>query len=308
MATHTKYFAVVFGKNMADNVGRALDSLLGQTLSPARIIVVDDGSTDDTPNILRRYEAQFGADSIQVIQWPESAYDLRRLPFLWNSALDAAAPYLTDDDYLLLGADDDVYERGYAEFLIEQMCADERLVLTSGNVSDWPSAPKGAAVQGGGRMHSWRFMRRVGCRYQTSYGYESQMLYKAAQLGYKLHCFNDVKVIHLRKLGAVHRFHEWGLGMACAGYLPLFVLARLAMSLLFYSRVIPRSAALKMTWDYFIARLSPPKNDLAFKKWSDSDPALVDWLRRSQSTSAGSLSDHFLKAKSFFGGESRAMK
>jgi glycosyltransferase involved in cell wall biosynthesis len=36
-------------------LGEALESLLAQTLQPAEIILVDDGSTDSTPAIARRY-------------------------------------------------------------------------------------------------------------------------------------------------------------------------------------------------------------------------------------------------------------
>lgn len=44
--------------NRAALVSRAIDSALGQTYPSLDVIVVDDGSTDDTPNILRRYEAE----------------------------------------------------------------------------------------------------------------------------------------------------------------------------------------------------------------------------------------------------------
>lgn len=43
-------------------IARAIDSVLSQTLLPDEIIVVDDGSTDDTADILRSYE-----DKIQTI-------------------------------------------------------------------------------------------------------------------------------------------------------------------------------------------------------------------------------------------------
>lgn len=44
-------------------VGAAIDSLLEQTRRPAQIIVVDDGSTDDTSSVLKRYAGQITAIS-----------------------------------------------------------------------------------------------------------------------------------------------------------------------------------------------------------------------------------------------------
>ena len=44
--------------NSEDVIRRSLDSLLNQTYQNLEIIVVDDGSTDKTPDILRDYQAQ----------------------------------------------------------------------------------------------------------------------------------------------------------------------------------------------------------------------------------------------------------
>lgn len=41
--------------NAAATLGESLDSVLSQDLPPKQIIVVDDGSTDDTPEIARRF-------------------------------------------------------------------------------------------------------------------------------------------------------------------------------------------------------------------------------------------------------------
>jgi glycosyltransferase involved in cell wall biosynthesis len=42
--------------NGAAYIGQAIESVLGQTLAPDEVLVVDDGSTDSTAEIVRRYQ------------------------------------------------------------------------------------------------------------------------------------------------------------------------------------------------------------------------------------------------------------
>ena len=55
--------AIVATCNRAHYLGEALDSVLGQTVAPAQIIVVNDGSTDATADVLGRY-----AGRVEVIE------------------------------------------------------------------------------------------------------------------------------------------------------------------------------------------------------------------------------------------------
>jgi glycosyltransferase involved in cell wall biosynthesis len=51
----------------SDTIGRAVDSVAKQTLLPAEVILVDDGSGDNTPEILLQLQRDYGKDWIEVI-------------------------------------------------------------------------------------------------------------------------------------------------------------------------------------------------------------------------------------------------
>lgn len=50
--------AVITTFNRAGTVARAIDSALSQELPPAEIVVIDDGSTDETSNVIKSYGAK----------------------------------------------------------------------------------------------------------------------------------------------------------------------------------------------------------------------------------------------------------
>ncbi len=54
----TSVTAIIATYNRAHYLAEALDSVLGQTTPPAQVIVVNDGSTDQTADVLRRYDGR----------------------------------------------------------------------------------------------------------------------------------------------------------------------------------------------------------------------------------------------------------
>ncbi len=54
--------------NRATLLPRSLDSVLAQTVSDWEIVVIDDGSTDDTPAVTERYRARLGDRLVRVRQ------------------------------------------------------------------------------------------------------------------------------------------------------------------------------------------------------------------------------------------------
>ena len=61
----TDYLIVSPGRNEAEFMQKTLDSVIAQTIRPLKWIIVDDGSPDESPEILTEYESKY--DWIEVI-------------------------------------------------------------------------------------------------------------------------------------------------------------------------------------------------------------------------------------------------
>lgn len=82
--------------NRAHTLRRAVDSVLRQTLSDWELIVVDDGSTDDTPALLEEYQD----GRIRMIRHPEN----RGVTAAKNTAFDA----MRGEWFTVLDSDDEL--------------------------------------------------------------------------------------------------------------------------------------------------------------------------------------------------------
>jgi glycosyltransferase involved in cell wall biosynthesis len=242
------WFAIIPVKDGEETIRDAIYSLINQSIKPSYIIVVDDGSIDNTPNILKDINSKY--NKVHVITLPDKGYDIRRIVHNWNRALEYAdsLPYV---DYQFISADDCIFPNNYVEYLINKMKENSRLVIVSGsrelNIKTKIKVPEGA-----GRLIDNKFFRSIGNRYPPYYGYESWILFKALQLGFEIKIFPEITYKHARKFGSKHNFIEYGASMRCLGYTTLFVIGRSMRNILF-GRDIPIKASLKMIYDYIFA-------------------------------------------------------
>ncbi len=242
------YYAIVTCRNSESEIESAVNSLLRQTIKPRYIIVVDDGSTDNTHNILERLKLK--NDNIYVITNPDLGYNIGRVVKNWNNAINLARDLnLEVTDYHMISTDDTHFEEFYAEKLMHDMDSDNRIAVSSGNYDNNSyTTPHGA-----GRFVRNSFFNNVlGC-YPEKMGYESVILQMSLYHGFKNVVNNDARFSHTRQLGANHHFYEFGASMRTLGYHPLFVLGRF-MQCFLTGRPIGRIGAIRMLYYYLSYR------------------------------------------------------
>ena len=215
------YFAIVTCRNSEIEIENAINSLLKQSAKPRYIIVVDDGSTDNTNRILQGLKLK--NKNIYIITNPDLGYDIGRVVKNWNSAIDFAKnTNLEPTDYHMISTDDTHYEELYADKIMSQMDYDDKIAISSGNYdNNTYTTPHGA-----GRFVRSSFFDNVLGRYPEKMGYESVILQLSLYHGFKNVVNNDARFSHTRPLGTNHQFYEFGASMRTLGYHPLFVLGR----------------------------------------------------------------------------------
>jgi len=129
-AVHGPVIAVIPARDEAEGIGRAVSSLLAQTLTPPlQVIVVDDGSTDGTDDVALRAAEECGARARLTV--------LRGMPpapgwtgKLWAMSQGVAAACARQPDFLLLTDADIEYAPGEVAALAAK-AESERLDLVS---------------------------------------------------------------------------------------------------------------------------------------------------------------------------------
>ena len=116
--------------NQAEYLCQALDSILDQTLRDYELIVVNDGSTDETPRILYEYQKRHG---IIVIH-----QENQRLPLALNSGFRMARGY-----YLTWTSSDNIMKSHMLEVLVDAL---ERRADLGLVYADWEVIDKSGRV------------------------------------------------------------------------------------------------------------------------------------------------------------------
>lgn len=236
MSDPRSYVVISPGRNEADYMRRTLDSMVAQEECPALWVIVDDGSTDDSPAILAEYTEQY--DWIRVVSREDRGR--RAVGPGVIEAFYAGLETVDLDDYTYLcklDLDLDLPPRYFAG-LMDRMEANPRVGTCSGKT--WYLGPNGEHISEGigdeMSIGASKFMR-VSC-FQQIGGFVREVMWdgidchKARQLGWIAVSWNDeeLQFEHLRPMGSsqqnIHagrRRH--GFGQYYMGTHPLFLIA-----------------------------------------------------------------------------------
>ena len=211
----TKIGVVIPARNEEKNIGQTLDCLLKQTRKPDMIVVVDDGSTDKTAEIV-------GSFGVHVIRLANRGYNAVGRPVLAevsNSGfrfLDEVGGF----DYIMKLDAEQLLLNDYIEKIISRMEKDDRIVVSSGVVAgEFSRSPRGS-----GRVYRFKFLRDIGFL-PVNYGWDGYPVAKALTMGYKVDVFRDLVTFGQRstKLSAL-KLYFCGKGMKALGYDPIYLL------------------------------------------------------------------------------------
>ena len=215
---------------------RTLDSVVAQSARPALWIIVDDGSTDATPDILAQYAAAH--DWITVVHNPDRGHravgpgvieafyvgldtvDLDRFRYLCKLDLDLELPV------------------GYFGRLIERMQADPRIGTCSGKPYFRAASGRMISEKCGDEMSvGMTKFYRTDC-FQAIGGFVREVMWdaldchKARQLGWIARSWDepDLRFVHLRAMGSSQKSiltgrRRHGFGQYYMGSDPLYFIA-----------------------------------------------------------------------------------
>lgn len=231
-----RYVVISPCRNEAEYMRRTLDSMVAQTLTPALWVIVDDGSTDETPQILAEYAAQH--DWIKVVPKPDRGHRAVGPGVIEAFYVGLETVAMEDFDYLCkLDLDLDL-PSGYFEILIDRMEADPRIGTCSGKAYFHNAAGELVSEGIGDEMSlGMTKLYSVAC-FQQIGGFVREVMWdgidchKARQLGWTPVSWDDpeLRFEHLRAMGSSQKSvftgrRRHGFGQYYMGTHPLFLFA-----------------------------------------------------------------------------------
>ena len=232
------YILITPAKNEEKNLAKCISSVTNQTVKPVLWVIIDDGSTDNTPEIIK--EAKEKNDWIQSITLEEGIRDLGvHYSHICKKGFEFAFEHCKEHDikYNHIGLiDADVHlEEAYFEDLMKEFEKDSKLGIASGETMSIAGERVVHAKQredlptGAARLWREECFEETG-GYFSTYAADSVSNIKAKLRGWKVRRFKEYKFTQARMTAsATGLWRGWKKLGESAYYLdihPLFVFVK----------------------------------------------------------------------------------
>lgn len=273
-----KYVVVTPVRDEQDYLEFTIDSMVRQTIRPLEWVIVNDGSTDKTAQIIDGYARQF--------PWIRALHRQDRGYRKWGAgiieAFYAGFDALTCIDWQFMGKlDGDLsFEPTYFESMWEKFADDTGLGIAGGYLYHLDNGRKTIEqhprfhVRGGAKIYRRECWDALGGLW-VGPGSDTVDEVKANMLNWSTKSFMDLQIQHHRWTGAA--YGRWG-GLVkngktdyVSGYHPLFLLAKACARLLKAPYLV---GSIALVYGYIQAQVERiPRVD---------DPELIRYLQRQQ--------------------------
>jgi poly-beta-1,6-N-acetyl-D-glucosamine synthase len=231
------YVVITPVRNEQENLRQTIESMVGQTLRPAKWVIVNDGSSDATGKIADDASARY--DWIRVVHRMDRGF---RKPGggVVEAFRDGYRLVEKDQWNFIVKLDGDLsFDAHFFFNALERFSEDSRLGIGGGTicskhgeqlVAEWRGDPP-FHVRGATKIYRSECWRQLGFLYPVP-GWDTLDEIKANMLGWRTYSFTDLKLLHHRRAGeADGTWFNWfknGRANYISGYHPMFMLLKCA--------------------------------------------------------------------------------
>jgi len=286
-----KYIIITPAKNEAKYIEQTINSIKKQALQPKKWIIVNDGSSDPTQEIVERHMVDY--DRIVLINKKKTSVKRRRGQGVVEAFYEGYNQCANEDyDYVVKLDSDLRLDEDYFKKIFERFEREPKLGIASGVsyiekdgswVPEWDTT-KGFTF-GESKVYRRQCLEQIGGLVPYM-GWDGIDHIKAVMLGWKASSFEDVIFYHLRHegtgTGLIKSSYEEGTCCHFMGYHPLFFMARSLHMMVRFPFVL---RGIAMIAGYFVSIIK--------RKEQLNDRQLITFLRRTQ------IKRLFLRGKEF---------
>ena len=200
-----RYAVISPVKDEARYIEKTLRAMIKQTIRPSRWVIVDDGSQDETPQILQRYAQDYSW--IHVVTLPRKTERQPGAPVIRAFQAGRACWGKEDFDFVVKLDGDLEFEADYFEQLLGRFQKDPRLGIASGvyveeTYRGWLPVPMPAYHAAGAcKVMRARCFEEIG-GFVPERGWDTVDEIRAQMRGWKTRHFEEIQFYHLKSEGS----------------------------------------------------------------------------------------------------------